>query len=55
MILGSSKVDEKMQKDPGRHSRIQEGRWKDSEKNFEHILVSIKVDGKMQKRSTTIF
>ena len=40
---------------PGWYSKIDKGRWKDSEMNFEDILGSIKDDGKMHKRSTAIF
>jgi len=36
---------------PGRYSRIDEGRWKDNEKNFDNIQGSLKDDEKMMIRS----
>ena len=53
-ILGSLKVYGKMQ-NPGRYSRIDEGRWKDDEKIHVDILGSTKKDGIMKKRYTVLF
>jgi hypothetical protein len=49
-ILGSSKFDGKIQKNPGRYSMIDERKWKDSEKNFDNIQGSLKDDEKMMIR-----
>ena len=49
-ILGLSKFDGKTRKDPGRYSMIDEGKWKDNEKNFDNIQGSLKDDEKMMKR-----
>ena len=46
-ILGSSKFDGKIQKNLGRYSIIDEGKWKDSEKNLDDIQGSLKDDGKI--------
>ena len=50
LFCDRQRLMERCRKNPGRYSRIDEGRWKDSEKNNDDIQGSLKYDEKMHVR-----